>query len=130
MLEVDQRFNNKKFTIWKQKMLVIFEYRCLHKIVFGKEVWSTVDLEALDKHASDANWKPSHENCVATLNITFGDVDLTFRQLSNNLISFYKDTWKKQFGSSNVNGLSEATETDQGQRQAWKWQQERRNKLM
>jgi hypothetical protein len=46
MLDRKQKFNGQNFKSWKQKMLAIFEYRCLDKLVLGKEVWSQTDVDA------------------------------------------------------------------------------------
>ena len=37
MLEGNQKFSGKNYNTWKQRMLTIFEYRCLASIVLGKE---------------------------------------------------------------------------------------------
>lgn len=46
MLDGNKKFNGQNFSLWKQKMLAIFEYRCLDILVLGKEAWSQTDVDA------------------------------------------------------------------------------------
>lgn len=50
MLESSQRFNGKNYNTWKQRMLTIFEYRCLDALVLGTEVRPTVAGKDQDKY--------------------------------------------------------------------------------
>jgi hypothetical protein len=46
MLDGNERFNDQNFKSWKQKMLSIFEYRCLERLVMGKKVQSKINVDA------------------------------------------------------------------------------------
>jgi hypothetical protein len=50
MLDKNKKFNGQNFKSWKQKMLAIFEYRCLDKLVLGKEIWSETNVDAQEKY--------------------------------------------------------------------------------
>jgi hypothetical protein len=48
MLEGNQKFNGQNFNAWKQPMLAIFEYRCLDRLVLGKEMQSQTNVICSD----------------------------------------------------------------------------------
>jgi hypothetical protein len=50
MLNKNEKFNGQNFKSWKQKMLAIFEYRCLDKLVLGKETQTDTDVDAQEKY--------------------------------------------------------------------------------
>jgi hypothetical protein len=50
MLEGSQKINGQNFNIWKQQMLAIFEYRCLDKLILGKEIQSETNEDTLEKY--------------------------------------------------------------------------------
>lgn len=50
MLEHSQKFNGLNYNTWKQRMLSIFEYRCLDQLVLGKESRPTTAGDDQDKH--------------------------------------------------------------------------------
>ena len=49
MLEGNQKFSRKNYNTWKQRMLAIFEYRCLADIVLGKDTSPTIACKDQDK---------------------------------------------------------------------------------
>jgi hypothetical protein len=50
MLERSQKINGRNFNIRKQQMLAIFEYRCLDKLILGKEIQSETNEDTLEKY--------------------------------------------------------------------------------
>lgn len=42
--------NGQNFNTWKQWMLAIFEYRCLDKLISGKEIWNETDKDSQVKY--------------------------------------------------------------------------------
>ena len=49
MLEGNQKFSGKNYNTWKQRMLAIFQYRCLANIVLGKDTRPTIAGKDKDK---------------------------------------------------------------------------------
>ena len=49
MLEGNHKFSGKNYNTWKQRMLAIFEYRCLADIVLGKDTRPAVAGKDHDK---------------------------------------------------------------------------------
>jgi len=46
MLDGKKKFTGQNFKSWKQKILAICEYRCLDKLVLGKDINSQIDRDA------------------------------------------------------------------------------------
>jgi hypothetical protein len=46
MLNGNKKFNGQNFKSEKLKMLAIFQYKCLDKLVLGKEMQSKIDVDA------------------------------------------------------------------------------------
>lgn len=49
MLEHNQKFNSRNYNTWKQRMMTIFEYRCLEKIALGTKSHPTLASKDNDK---------------------------------------------------------------------------------
>jgi hypothetical protein len=50
MLDEKEKFNGQNYKSWKQYMFAIFEYKCLDKLILGKQVRSKTDVGAQEEY--------------------------------------------------------------------------------
>lgn len=87
MLEGSQCFSGKKYNTWKQFMLMIFEYRCLDKIILDIDTWPTLLGKDQDKF-DDRDWEAA---MLIKLSVT--DEMLLEVQTSTNSTEVWKHLW-------------------------------------